>query len=52
MVFCMMWVDAWFSGINWQCYIQRSHGPTQAWPFAPSDHQIVMRFPDPLVCQV
>ena len=51
MVFCRLWVDTWLLNMRWQCYIQRSHGPTPAWQFSPN-YEVVMRYPDPIVCQV
>ena len=49
MVYCRMWVDTWLANMNWQCYVRRSFGPTQAWQFDPLNDWVVMRFPDPLV---
>jgi hypothetical protein len=51
MVFTRMWADTWLLNMNWQCYVQRSFGPTPAWQFDPAKPAIVMRSPDPLLYQ-
>lgn len=51
MVHLLQWNENRLASLNWLGYVDRYYSKTSCWRFSGPDSN-VMRFPDPLVCQV